>query len=129
MSRTAPPLPLTCDVEGCEEPPVYVCKCRRCRTESPETERFHACGEHENHRAFVEAKHKRIRGTQVKVEWAPHPPPRKHMPAAELFERARATLAGKSRSYVEDARLFAKTVLLIELAVKEGAIQIEVEED
>ena len=130
MSRT-PDTP-TCDVEGCEFTPIYVCECRRCKTETSEIEKFHSCGEPRNHREFVEAKHWRIRGNHVTVQWTPYispPQAKKFIPAADLFERARATLAGKSRSYVQDARLFARAVLLIEVATKGGLeLTLEVEE-
>jgi hypothetical protein len=47
--------------------------------------------------------------------------------AAELFERARKTLANKSDSYVRDAKLFAKAILLLEPYVLLGTIELEVE--
>jgi hypothetical protein len=51
------------------------------------------------------------------------------MPAEELFDRARSCVAGKSRSYVEDSRLFARALLLVELLVKNGYVEIEVERE
>ena len=51
------------------------------------------------------------------------------MSAEELFARARDCLANKSRSYVEDARLFARAVLLMEQGVLNGDIEVEVERE
>ena len=131
MSRTLPPL--TCDECGCDITPVVVCACSRCRVESPETEQFHSC---EEHKSLVEQKHARIRGEHHEVSWSKlpgalpsGPPASRYIEAGELFQRARDCLAGKSRSYVVDARLFARAVLLIEKGVDEGAIEIHVERE
>lgn len=51
------------------------------------------------------------------------------IPTEELFERARKTLAGKSHSYVRDAVIFAKAVLLIEKMWQDGTLEkLEVED-
>ena len=129
MSRTLPPLPLTCDEAYCNAGPTYVCTCIRCAMESPETEQFHSCEAHKN---LVGQKHARIRGDHHEVVWfktAPslRPPPPKYVEAEELFQLARDCLAGKSRSYIQDAKLFAKAVLLMEQGVSHGHIEIKVE--
>lgn len=130
MSRTLPPL--TCDEKGCEATPTWVCVCNRCSMEWPETEVFHSCDPHKN---LVGQKHARIRGEHHEVTWqkvvlsiAPPQAPR-YVEAGELFQRARDCLAGKSRSYVHDAKLFAKAVLLMEQGVLGGHIEVKVERE
>jgi len=47
--------------------------------------------------------------------------------STELLDRARKVLAYKSDSYVRDAKLFAKAVLLLEPLIQSGTIELEVE--
>jgi hypothetical protein len=136
-----------CDAEGCGSTPTLICNCGRCKTENELVEQFHACSEHVE---TVENKHRRIRGPKNVVRWcdlftglpATKGPTSNTMPASELFARARDCLAStscrsedrevqgnKSRSYVEDARLFAKAIMLLERLVAAGHVEIEVERE
>jgi hypothetical protein len=125
---------VVCDAEGCGSTPTLICNCGRCKTENELVEQFHTCSEHVG---TVENKHRKIRGPQNVVRWcdlftglpATKGPTSNTMPASELFDRARNCLANKSRSYVEDARLFAKAVLLMEQGVLNGDIEVEVERE
>lgn len=46
-----------------------------------------------------------------------------YVPTARLLDVARATLAGKSRSYVADAILFAKVLIAIGMGVVEAGLE------
>lgn len=133
MSRT---VELSCDSPLCTGGPLLVCTCRRCLSEHDVLEKFHTCGKHKE---TVAARHAEIRGPQNVVEWLPV---KNMVTAEELFARARDCLAStscrsedrevqenKSRSYVGDARLFARALLLVELLVKGGHVEIEVERE
>ena len=120
MSRT---VELSCDSPLCTGGPLFVCTCRRCLSEPDVLEKFHTC---EEHKETVAARHAEIRGPQNVVKWLPV---KSTVPAEELFARARDCLANKSRSYVEDARLFARAVLLMEQGVLNGDIEVEVERE
>jgi hypothetical protein len=111
----------TCVDLTCPNVPSYVCACPRCNRETALNEKFHSCTAH---RVEVEDRHIRIRGDMPM--WRPI---KNTMSASELFSRARDCLANKSRSYVEDARLFARAVLLMEQGVLNGDIEVEVERE
>ena len=120
---------LTCDALTCAATPSFVCACPRCNSETTANEKFHSCTAH---RVEVEDRHFNIRGDMPmwrKLHEPAEPADPRVMPAAELFARARATLDGKSRSYVEDAKLFARAIMLLERLVAAGHIEIEVERE
>lgn len=107
----------------------WVCTCTRCKTETEITEQFHACT---THRDEVSRRHALIRS--YLAEWSayeitPKAAKPNLMPSAELFQRARDCLAWKSRGYVDDARLFARALLLVELLVKDGHVELNVERE
>ena len=133
MSRT---VELSCDSTLCICKVLFVCTCRRCLSEPDVLEKFHTC---EEHKETVAARHAEIRGPQNVVKWLPV---KNMVTAGELFARARDCLAStscrsedrevqgnKSRSYVGDARLFTRALLLVELLVKDGHVEIEVERE